>query len=85
MRFCEQRHRADQGARAAQQKKARQPAAAAACAAGVDQCREELVANEGLAAGQRVPFARIDPGEGLGDLNALQGRPVLAMPSGAIQ
>jgi len=68
----EDRHRADQAAGAPQEHELRQPAALRGCAAGVDQRREEFMAQERLLAGKRVPFGGIDAGERIGDADAFQ-------------
>ncbi len=68
----EDRHGADQAARAVQEHDLRQPAGLCAGAAGVDQRREKLVTQERLLAGKRVPFGGIDAGERIGDADAFQ-------------
>ncbi len=73
MAFGEKRHRSGERPGAVPEQEARQPAAPRRGAAGVDEGREELVADEGLAARECVPFLGIDGGDGFGDADAFQG------------
>src|SRR5258708_29760505 len=77
----EQRHRAGQAARAAEEHELRQPAAPGAGAAGIDQRREELVAQERLRPRERVPLVAIDAGERIDNADAFQGATIQWPPS----
>src|SRR6185436_4149159 len=73
VRLGEERHGAGKRPGAPQNHELREPAAARVCAAGLDQGRKKLVADERLRASQRVPLVGGDPGQRIYDLNAFQG------------
>ena len=72
VRLDEQRHRRRKARAALQQQELRLPAGSRAGAAAFNQGRKEFVADERIAARERVPFRGADAGERIGNAQALR-------------